>query len=549
MLSRRACPALLLSLSALALIAAAPAHADLNWSGQPQQLSSGDQNSATPVVGVDAQGGAVAAWARPDTAGDRINVAIRPAGGSFGPPQIISAAFDSSDPQVAVAPDGRALLVWTQDGTPGYDNKVIMASFRPAGGGFGTPQQLTDEATATLPAATSPRVAMDAQGNAVIAWIYTETDGTQLLQARYRSAAGALGPPQTNIFAAGGGLPGGDPGVIYAPHLAMDTQGNAVLAWTDNPFPYPADRFESEVRAARRLAGAASTFDAQALLASRSSPDYPQSVTGVDASISNGNAMVSWYRNNAGRARTDYVYRAAGSSSWGAAQTLAGDTSNPQNSAYGALTVWDGLGNGVTTWSHANGAEVIQAFRPAGGSLGAGTRASPAGVPTSSGRMGIDGSGNVVALWSSQSQWASTYRPAGAASAFEPPTPRFGYDTFPALAVAANGQSAAVWTQTVNDNTGPNVQIMAAFGSPAGAPPPPPPPPPRPPRRRSARSSPSAPSRRARRRSSRSPSPGRSTPSPGTCRDPRRGSSEPWSTASSRTASASARPGGRTGCQ
>ena len=111
------------------------------------------------MVGVDSQGGAVAAWARPDPSGDRINVAIRPAGGSFGLPQIISAAFDSSDPQVAVAPDGRALLVWTQDGTPGYSNKVIMASFRPAGGSFGTPQQLTDEATATLPATTSPRVA------------------------------------------------------------------------------------------------------------------------------------------------------------------------------------------------------------------------------------------------------------------------------------------------------------------------------------------------------------------------------------------------------
>src|SRR3954466_12693595 len=54
------------------LVGAAPARADLNWSSESQQLSSGDQNSSGPSVAVDSQGGAVAVWTRFDGANDRV---------------------------------------------------------------------------------------------------------------------------------------------------------------------------------------------------------------------------------------------------------------------------------------------------------------------------------------------------------------------------------------------------------------------------------------------------------------------------------------------
>jgi hypothetical protein len=163
--------------------------------GPPQTLSAPGQNAGGAQVAFDAQGNAIAIWRRSDVTSDgtkvRIQAAFRPTGGAFGPSQTLSAG-NASFEVLAVNAQGNALVAWQ-----GFDGASIriQAAFRSSGGIFGPPQALSD-AGAGQNDVGAPGIVLDAQGNAAAIW--TRSDGAKLrIQAAFRPAGGAFSPPQT----------------------------------------------------------------------------------------------------------------------------------------------------------------------------------------------------------------------------------------------------------------------------------------------------------------------------------------------------------------
>jgi hypothetical protein len=171
-------------------------------------------------VAVDPRGGAFLIWTRFDGADWRIQVRHLSAGGGLGPVLTLSAAGGSArQPQLAVDSHGGAVFTWVRFRGGGdirqRGDRVQARALSPAGV-LSPVQRLagTGQGQAWDPS----QVAVDPAGDAVFAW---NLGG---LQARARSAGGALSPVQALPVA-------GDYGAD--PQVAIDHDGNAVLAWAD----------------------------------------------------------------------------------------------------------------------------------------------------------------------------------------------------------------------------------------------------------------------------------------------------------------------------
>src|SRR4051812_25276179 len=163
--------------------------ADGTW-GPTETISDPGQAASAPQVAFDSSGNALAVWARFDGTNARIQSAFRPAGGSFGGLQTISAAGqNASRPQLSIDATGDAVAVWERsDGT----NLRVEAAIRPAAGSFGGAQVLSDPGQDGFEPAVGAGPDVDA--NAAVLW--TRSDGVKLrVQAsRRRDVVGFARP-------------------------------------------------------------------------------------------------------------------------------------------------------------------------------------------------------------------------------------------------------------------------------------------------------------------------------------------------------------------
>jgi hypothetical protein len=159
--------------------------------GTPEPLSAtGTDNFVMPQVVVNAAGEAVVGWAR-RLAADASVVEARigtVAGPTFGPLDTLAAentvAEGLSAPSLGIAPNGEAVAVWTRfDGT---GTRIEFAVRAPGSAGFAPVQTLALDAS-------GPRIAFDAAGGAVIAFV-RGPEGAQIPSAIARAPDGVLGP-------------------------------------------------------------------------------------------------------------------------------------------------------------------------------------------------------------------------------------------------------------------------------------------------------------------------------------------------------------------
>ena len=155
-------------------------------------------------------------WSRFDAAFDiRVQVRPRSAAGLLGTIQTVSPpASDGNFPRVAVDPDGDAVLAWTrvEGGLDGIQGRALSSSgaLSPVLNITGTP-------------AFDQQVAVDSSGNAVFSWRRYAPSNPDRVQARTRSAAtGTLSPIAT--LSAGGED-------VSAPRLAVNPAGDAGVSW------------------------------------------------------------------------------------------------------------------------------------------------------------------------------------------------------------------------------------------------------------------------------------------------------------------------------
>lgn len=409
---------------AISCVAAAPAYAAPQWLS-PQTVSGPGFDASHQQVAFDGSGDAVSAWEATGGPHPVIQATFRAAGGSFSSPQTLSdPTEDSATPAVAIDPRGDAVVVWTQ--TSGASH-LVEASYRPAGGSFGSPQTLSAPGYTAL----APRVALDDNGNAVAVWSLLGGGGYQI-----QAAAAAAAEP----FGAASNL--GPVGPVEAtPQVAFDHQGDAIAVWLGN------DGSNRRVQEAVRPAGQTSFGTAPYLSAPAVNAASPQ--LAFDAA---GDAVVVFTIGTPSVIRA--AYRPAGGDFALPAQTVSAPS---PFSAVNPEVAFDATGSAVVVWNQAYGAydRVHASVRGpgVGGSFSTPTLLDGGGQDASDAQIAGDGRSGTIVAWQTfngaNNQTQAVVRPAG--GSFSAPvalSPAAVQNAGPdVVGIDDQGNGVAVWSQ------------------------------------------------------------------------------------------------------
>ncbi len=385
-------------------------------------------------VAANARGDTIVSWTRNAGGGTQmVQASFRPAGGSFGPPQDIGVtepcylfAFAGATPDVALDAQGGAVIVFPAlaDGGDG----AVRAAIKPAGGAFGA---VVDLATGVPTLNNAPRVAINAAGTAVAVWSRRSGSNT-VIQSSTRQPGGPFGPALT-LSAAGADA--------QNPRVAVNDAGAAAATWARNDGTV--DRVQARVRPAGQAAFA-SVRDLSGT--GTAGQDARDPDVAVDPS---GVATVAWARVVAeGTLVQSRFLTAAGGLSAG-----VDDVSDTDDDSVAPSLAVDASNTAVLVFRacpEAGGSCVVKgAARPAGGSFGA---AQPISPPTDDNvfpRVAIDRAGTATAVFTpltDQVQTLLTRRPPGGAfGAVQPISPAGGSSLLPALAADDEGNVLVGW--------------------------------------------------------------------------------------------------------
>ena len=293
-------------------------------------VGAGDQR-----VAVDVRGNVTVAWAMDAGTGHGVvDAAYRPAGGRFGSSRAVSSPGLWAGPDLGVDRTGRATLVWANGNPP---DVVVRVATRPAGGAVGPARTLDGPYHFVF----SPRVAVNARGDAVAVWITTDSPldsgspGHFVLRAAFRRAGGTFGPP-ADVYAF-------DNDVTPRFELGIDANGGAALVLGTSRFP------ESAVHAFyRRAGGTFGTPRTMAVASAETTPNATFSAVGAPelAMDGHGDALAAWTASGSGDTVAQAAYRPAGGR-WDSpvevtdAGSCCNDTYRIALDAHGgALAVW-----------------------------------------------------------------------------------------------------------------------------------------------------------------------------------------------------------------
>jgi len=396
-------------------------------------------------VAMDATGNAIAVWqqddnVRPNIWANRYSATSQ----SWGVPTLLETdnAGGAFEPRVAMAGNGDAVAVWYQD--DGLRNNIWANRYVAATDSWGT-ATLLEASTGT---ASSPQVAVDGAGNAMVVWSqyagsasiwairYTAGTGWDATAQRIEAAttnsagsaeiaAGANGDAfavwtsfdgaRNNIWAnryaiathaweTATLIESGNAGTAGAPHVAVDVNGNAVATWTY----FDGARYDILVN---RYSASSHGWDpvTPSLTATATgSGDAPR--VAVDVA---GNATVVWAQADAGR-YSIWANRLTAGSGWGTAALIetadAGDAALPQVAV-------DGIGNAIAVWYQSDGTrnDIVSNRFTAGAGWGTAAVLETGAGAALRPHVAMNSSGNATAVWDQSdgsriSIWASSFR-------------------------------------------------------------------------------------------------------------------------------------------
>ena len=164
-------------------------------------------------LAANARGDLAVAWEGSDELGyDRAWVRVRPAGGRWGRPRVLSSeGRDGIEPHVAVAPDGTVLVVYAESRPTAWR---MMSVVRPPGGPFRHPHRLSPKDAN----AYWPRIAVGPDGTAVASWT---GDFGGSVDTAVRTPDGHWLPRYRLLGS----------GFANDPQVVVDRTGHATLVW------------------------------------------------------------------------------------------------------------------------------------------------------------------------------------------------------------------------------------------------------------------------------------------------------------------------------
>ena len=387
-----------------------------------------DVGRAVSDLGVDlGSSQTVAAWA----SGRGVFAAVAGVNGRFGSPQRLSGIGVGDDSAQILAGDARgdALVLWKRSHPDILGHGLagpLFAAYKRAGGRFAPARRIAGNALSGL-------VALDARGNAVIAWDQSIVRRRRAaIDVVDRDADGRYGP--VSVIASG---------AVSLRGLAVDPAGQAVVVWDSGAFPatgiqaatrQPSGQFSAPVSIVPSTVGASSA--------------------GGVAIDHAGRALIAWdgrydgASSGLGHPHVHVTPLAVGATAPGATQTLATPTlgqvdSDPQINV-------DGAGDSVVAWQNTTRdgrTEKIVVARS--------TRGHPFAQPIAIGTSYFGGSFDSTIGPDGQAAiaWDSLTRPVRAVIAASP-TSAFGHaaemtnrrdSAEPALAVGPRDRVLGIW--------------------------------------------------------------------------------------------------------
>jgi hypothetical protein len=134
-------------------------------------------------------------------------------------PERLDSTGTAGAPAVASDPHGNGTAVWLQSAVAGVPPlRIVAKRYSPSNGW--SKQEILAEGDITL--VSGPRVAMDADGNAVVAYTQLADTWARTYSAGVWQPAARLSPDE--------GLAG-----AHQPSVAMDPDGRAVVVWREGP--------------------------------------------------------------------------------------------------------------------------------------------------------------------------------------------------------------------------------------------------------------------------------------------------------------------------
>jgi hypothetical protein len=337
--------------------------------GPPTNLSRAGQDSHLPQVAMNARGDALVVWWRRDLRGEKIQARARSAAGEFGPIEVVSPHGEpASSPKVAIRANGDALIVWAS--SDGGSNTLLKARARSAAGTFGPVHTLSPAGQDVL----FYQVAMDADGDALVVWLQQDRFTTYRRVARPLSAAGMLGPQQ--------GLSPAHHDGASAPLFAMDAHGRALIVWPRE------DRIQGRSRSS---AGVLGPIRALSLAGRNVGGPHPVAMN------AKGDALVAWTRRSRrGGAYTIEARARPAAGVFGPIEML-----HTAELVFNCQIAISASGDGLFVWEIYDGSNRrIQArARSALGVLGPVQNLSPPGQVGSDPKVVMNGDGSALVVW------------------------------------------------------------------------------------------------------------------------------------------------------
>jgi hypothetical protein len=426
------------------------AQASAGWT-PPTFLSSATVEVVEPPeVAIDADGDATVVWINKQ---GTVQARTRSAAGRLGPVQTISQLV--GDPALQVPPAematvganarGDVLFAWVSRDFSDTQNLIVGRTRSPSGR-LGPIQTLYAQSS-DLGEILNPQVALDAEGDAVIAWEQFGGATNDLVRARGRAVNGTLGGVKTVSS------PLGD---AFFPQLEMDAGGEAVFVWEQITPPNPPQVQTRVLSPSGELKRITSLVDDL----KSGEPSLPELALESDGG---GDAVFAWQHTDL--ATGESIFQARTLSDAG----VLGRTRNVSAGKEVADLQVDlaGDGDAVFAWQTKDGLtgkSLIEARTlSAGGALGRTKTLSDPTYDAFDPQVGVDADGDTVFAWQSNDgvndlvkarsiSAAGALRPAVNVASFADPVSGLR------LAVAADGDAAAAWENHAAK------RIEAAFG-------------------------------------------------------------------------------------
>jgi hypothetical protein len=183
----------------------------------PVTLSEAGKEAFFPTVAMNDRGDAIVAWVRREGATVIVQASFRPAGGSFSAPVNLSSSGASVEPpRVAIDDAGDAVVAWgLNDGA----HEVVEEATRSAmTGSFSKAAVLSHEAESAI----RPFAAMNAEGDTAVTWTASK-GAAEIVQVAVRPAGGKF-DEAVSVSPEGADA--------EFPQVALDGRGDPSVVWT-----------------------------------------------------------------------------------------------------------------------------------------------------------------------------------------------------------------------------------------------------------------------------------------------------------------------------